>query len=144
MLFFGGFFLIPLFLIGINVIAAIYVYNDAKLHTDEPLLWFFIVLLIPFLIGIVLYLILRDDFTTQKTKCPNCNQEVDKNFTYCPYCHHSIKKTCPNCSRVIQDQFSVCPYCGTSVKKKCNSCGALLELDYKVCPSCGKSVDDFR
>ena len=63
MLFFGisalvAFSLIFAFLIPIAMIAMIvWVYRDAKIHTDNPWLWTLIVIVVPNFIGLIIYLL---------------------------------------------------------------------------------------
>jgi type IV pilus assembly protein PilB len=43
---------------------------------------------------------------------------------------------CPQCGGLIEVDFSTCPYCLSSLKKSCTSCGQDLKIEWKACPYC--------
>ncbi len=47
---------------------------------------------------------------------------------------------CPNCRALIEPEFSVCPYCLFTIKRTCGSCGQTLKPDWKACPYCNASL----
>ena len=49
---------------------------------------------------------------------------------------------CMHCGALIESDFSTCPYCLSSLKKTCAGCGQELKLEWKACPYCNKSVAD--
>ena len=55
-------------------------------------------------------------------ECPNCENENDDSFDYCPFCG-TQKPTiamnfCPQCIKDISSEFSYCPTCGTELISK--------------------------
>lgn len=50
--------------------------------------------------------------------CPECEEEIEKEFIICPSCNCSLKDTCHECHKVIRESWSVCPYCEAKQKKK--------------------------
>jgi len=47
---------------------------------------------------------------------------------------------CPQCGALIESDFSTCPYCLSSLKKSCAGCGQELKLEWKACPYCNASA----
>jgi len=48
--------------------------------------------------------------------CPVCAQEVDPEFTTCPWCATTLRPdACANCEHALQTGWSVCPQCATPV-----------------------------
>lgn len=74
-----------LFVILIPVLLGVYVYKDADKRGMNPLLWVLIVVLVPGLIGFILYLIFRGSNEGLRN-CPNCNSVLDRNYDVCPNC----------------------------------------------------------
>lgn len=55
--------LLLLFTFGIPILIAVFVYRDAKKRQDcDPVLWALVAALVPSLIGLVIYLLVRSDF----------------------------------------------------------------------------------
>ena len=86
------------------------VYRDAKARGMEAVLWAFIAALVPSFIGLILYLIISRSHVTNK--CPECSHIVKNDFTICPYCSASLKKSCPQCSEPLEWDWNTCPKCG--------------------------------
>ena len=85
-----------------------------------------------FLIGLMLYLILRPRETLdeayarsleeeallremgEESTCPSCRRFVEKEFLYCPYCQTQLRELCGHCGRSLSSSWIACPNCGTS------------------------------
>jgi type IV pilus assembly protein PilB len=47
---------------------------------------------------------------------------------------------CTNCHALIEPEFSVCPYCLFTIRKTCGSCGQNLKPGWKACPYCNEKA----
>ncbi len=49
---------------------------------------------------------------------------------------------CPNCQQNLQNDFRFCPYCGSEVNRGlfCPSCGNKVEQNWVSCPQCGSAL----
>jgi len=69
-----------------------------------------IMALVPYFVGVILYFILRDPLPTP---CHRCGMEVPQAFAFCPGCGASIHPICSQCGKSLQPEWSNCPHCGT-------------------------------
>ena len=53
----------------------------------------------------------------EKTKCMNCDSDVEKDFKYCPKCKLKLSKKCKDCGKKMDLERKNCPYCGWKKKK---------------------------
>ncbi len=100
---------------GILILIGRFVYYDAKRRGMDPWLWMTIALFIPNLIGLIIYLVFRNQYSIESKKCRSCQ-------------------------RSIKEDYNICPYCGTDLSAKCHNCGATVEDDWLVCPKCAKPL----
>ncbi len=105
-----------LFLI-IPVIIGVFVYRDASERGMNALLWTIIAVFVPSLIGLIIYLIFRENYSSL---------------------------SCASCGERIRPEFVNCPSCGVELKDKCPSCGIVVESHYKVCPNCAAALDSYH
>lgn len=126
--------LIPL-MFGIPIVIGIYVYRDASKRGMNAVLWMLVSLLTPSLLGLIIYLLVRNNYSD--LTCPNCNAPVEESFLVCPNCRTKLRPTCEVCSTPVQTTWKVCPHCGnelpaydynvaTPVRKKDNTLGKIL------------------
>lgn len=126
--------LIPL-IFGIPILVAVYVYRDANKRGMNALLWMLIALLTPSLLGLIIYLLVRNNYSD--LKCPNCDATVEETYVVCPNCRTKLRPTCDVCSAPVQTTWKVCPHCGselptydytvaTPVRKKDKTLGKIL------------------
>ena len=47
---------------------------------------------------------------------------------------------CPQCGGLIEADFSTCPYCLCTIRKTCASCGQDLKIEWKACPYCNSNA----
>ncbi len=71
--------------IGVAVGMGVMVYRDAKARNMEPWLWTTISVLVPFFIGLVIYLAVRAGKKPGIT-CPSCGEPVQPDYLCCPQC----------------------------------------------------------
>lgn len=93
----------------VPVAAGIYVYRDARRRQMNAVLWTVVAILVPGLIGFVIYLLVRGNYSD--LRCPNCQTPVQKNFAICPNCGTRLRPSCPNCAASVELEWKVCPFC---------------------------------
>lgn len=81
--------LVLLFLLS-KVFLAIWVYNDAKINSDEPLIWLLICIVVPVYLGVLLYLIVGRK--ASKVQCSNCGTYNNLDNNYCRACGNTLEK----------------------------------------------------
>jgi RNA polymerase subunit RPABC4/transcription elongation factor Spt4 len=86
-----------------------YVNRDARRRGMSPLLWTLVAVLVPNLLGILLYFVLRQP---PVRSCPECGSAVRTEFNFCPRCSYKLAPSCPQCQRVVGVNDDYCPYCG--------------------------------
>jgi RNA polymerase subunit RPABC4/transcription elongation factor Spt4 len=98
------------FFILVPLVALIgYVYGDAKRRRMRYVMWTWLAILVPDMIGVILYFILRDPLPKP---CPGCGNLVKAGFVFCPHCGTSLQPSCPNCGRAVELGWANCPHCG--------------------------------
>lgn len=80
-------------------------------------------------------------------KCTNCNNTIQDDNVFCPYCGHKVEKykTCPNCGVEMAEDFNFCPKCGYDMQSKvyiCPDCGNEVGAEYQFCSVCGRQKED--
>lgn len=103
-------------IIALIVSIGVFVYRDAPAHGMDPLVWTLIAVLVPNLIGFIIYLVIRSN-NKDNLKCPSCNKSVKSEYAKCPYCGIMLKGTCSNCGKAINSDWESCPYCSTEIDK---------------------------
>ena len=106
--------LFPVILISlifvIPILVAVYVYRDAGKRGMNAVLWMLIAFLTPSLLGFIIYLLVRNNYSD--LTCPNCNTRVEESFIVCPNCRTQLRPTCSYCAAPIQTGWNACPHCG--------------------------------
>ncbi len=138
------FFVVYFFAVWIALI--IWVAADISARTTSRIAQALSILLIILLtpLGILLYLLIRPRKTlfqrqslevennlnilveiindrlekTQILHCPNCDIQIEAEFTQCPNCHTELKHDCSHCHREIRNTWDVCPYCQKKQKPR--------------------------
>lgn len=120
----------------IFILIGAYVYKDANARGMNGLLWAIVAMFAPSFIGIIVYLIVRENYAN--LSCSNCGAQVKPGYNTCPNCGNSLKEKCENCGAYVEPEFKVCPNCAHelshdyqgavgSVKKK-SSNGPLIAI----------------
>ena len=104
------FFIIP-------IMIGVFVYRDANERGMNALLWTIVAVFVPSLIGLIIYLIFRENYSSL---------------------------SCASCGERVRPEFVNCPSCGAELKDKCPSCGIAVEPHYKVCPNCAATLDSHN
>lgn len=86
------------------------VYFDAKERSNNPFLWFF-VLIVTNVIGLVVYM-----FSPKLKYCPNCKKAVvSEDYLCCPSCGAKINNEC-ECGTVLKPNTKFCHKCGKEIE----------------------------
>ncbi|GAA0179674.1 hypothetical protein SH2C18_25050 [Clostridium sediminicola] len=100
------FFLLPII---IQIILGVFIYKDANSNGMNGVLWALVVFLVPWFIGLIVYLVVRSSYSTTNTNnkyfktegnvnnmqnesCKYCGKSVNKGWNVCPYCSNPIDK----------------------------------------------------
>ena len=90
-----------------------YIGADAKRRGMSPVLWVLVSLLVPYLIGVIIYFVVRDPLPFN---CPQCGHPVNAHFNFCPNCRLNLRPNCPQCRREIRPGDRFCPQCGFALE----------------------------
>jgi hypothetical protein len=107
--FFGLLYVFLLIAVGI------YVYRDARERAMDALLWTLVVILVPYFIGFIAYLIVRQ---ARRVLCPGCGARTSDSARFCPSCGHLLKASCPSCQLPVDGGARFCPACGAALKSE--------------------------
>ncbi len=98
---------------GVSVVLACliflfaYINRDAKRRGMSPTLWTLVAIFVSYLIGVMLYFILREPLAFN---CPRCGLTVNARYNYCPACACNLRPTCPQCKREVREGDRFCPH----------------------------------
>lgn len=92
--------------------ALIYIHRDSKSRNMSPLLWVSICVFFPYLLGFLVYFLVRDSLPL---KCPNCRVIVSKGDKFCQQCGFKLSDTCKKCGGSLPGEAKFCPNCGTTL-----------------------------
>lgn len=124
-------------LIVVPILVGVYVFRDASRRGMNAALWTLIAVLVPILVGFIIYLLVRGNYPD--LKCPQCGTQVRESYVSCPQCGARLKASCPNCSAPVEPDWKVCPRCAsplsqdssniqTPVRKKDRGLGVVLAV----------------
>lgn len=99
--------LILLLIIPVSI--GIYVWRDAKRRRMNAVLWTIIAVFAPTLIGFIVYLLVRSNYSD--LECPSCGTPVTKDYAVCPKCGAKLRMSCPQCAFPVEPDWKVCPHC---------------------------------
>lgn len=88
-----------------------YIHGDAKRRGMRHVMWTWLAL-IPYLIGVAAYFILRDPLPQP---CPGCQKLSLGSFTFCPHCGTSLRPHCPQCGKAAEYGWVNCAHCGVKL-----------------------------
>jgi hypothetical protein len=86
-----------------------YIGSDAKRRGMSPVPWVLAALFIPYLIGFIIYFVVREPLPL---KCPKCGATVASQFNFCPECQFNLRPNCPQCRLTVYSGDRFCPHCG--------------------------------
>lgn len=93
----------------IPILIGVYVFRDSKRRGMNAVLWTLIAILAPSLIGFIIYLLVRGNYSN--LRCPRCDTPVGEHYVVCPSCGSKLRPICPNCSAPVEPDWKVCPRC---------------------------------
>ena len=102
-------FMLMIIVVMLPLLIGVYVYRDAKRRGMNAALWTLIAILAPSLIGFIIYLLVRGNYSN--LKCPRCDATVTEQYVVCPKCGAQLKPSCPTCSTPVEPDWTVCPRC---------------------------------
>lgn len=92
--------------------------------------FFPVLVLVFFVFGLVIYLLLRPRKTFDDDFRDKLNEEI--------LIHSLIKpRYCPDCQQEINSEWQFCPNCKKQLQKQCSKCGNNLDISWDLCPYCG-------
>lgn len=102
--------LLILLALGIEIGLGVYVWRDAGRRGMNRVLWTLVVVLVPYCIGIIIYLLARSN--RGDYQCPKCGQTVELSYSRCPNCGATLRGNCPSCGNPVEPGWNLCPQCG--------------------------------
>ena len=90
-----------------------YIYKDAQRRGMNATLWTLLSILVPYLIGVIIYFSVREPLPFN---CPQCGVTVSVRFNYCPSCQNNLRPSCPHCRREVGAGDRYCPHCAHDLK----------------------------
>lgn len=105
-----------LLVLGVPILIGVYVYRDATQRDMNALLWTLIAVFAPSLIGFIIYLIVRGNYSD--LRCSHCGIPVTEQYVVCPKCGVKLKPSCPNCSTPVEPDWKLCPRCASPLPEQ--------------------------
>ena len=103
-------------LIIVPIRVGVYVFRDASRRGMNAALWTLIAVLVPILVGFIIYLLVRSSYPD--LKCPQCGTPVRESYVSCPQCGARLKASCPSCSAPVEPDWKVCPRCTSPLSQE--------------------------
>ena len=100
---------LSLLLLAVPVFIGVYVYRDATRRGMNGVLWTLVAIFAPSLIGLIIYLIVRGNYSDMK--CSRCGTSVTEQYVVCPKCGAKLRPSCPGCAAPVEPDWRVCPRC---------------------------------
>lgn len=100
------------------VVAAVFVYRDAKKRNMNPILWAIVAFVVPFFVGAIAYFVIREPIVS--AECPNCGNALQNDAKACEKCGTVMMAMCEKCDFPIQKKWKSCPNCGNELPEKFN------------------------
>ena len=121
------FILFLLICLVITLLIGIFVYRDAQRHRMNAAMWAFVAVFTPGFVGLIIYLILREDQPLHQ--CMHCGYPVREDYVRCPQCGSPLKNQCDACEYSLEHDWKVCPRCGKPVLPNKHTTGILVEKE---------------
>lgn len=80
--------LIPIAVIAMTILLAVWIYRDATNKGMNGILWTLVVILVPSFVGLIVYLCVRYD--AKKVTCSKCLKQVNGNSKFCSNCGQEL------------------------------------------------------
>ena len=99
--------------IAIYVLLLGYVWGDARRRGMNHVLWTLLALFIPYVVGVILYFLLREPVPVP---CPACATPARKGHAYCAHCGTAVRTACPHCRQPVDAGWRNCASCGQALQ----------------------------
>ncbi|MFX0071152.1 MAG: zinc-ribbon domain-containing protein [Candidatus Hermodarchaeota archaeon] len=96
----------------IQIVMAVWTHKDAKKRNMSADLWAIVVLLLG-LLGLIIYLIVRDPIAQKEVEPPKAIEPVPQEKTPEP---QQTKRFCTECGAEIEAGAQFCPHCGNKMR----------------------------
>ncbi len=88
--------ILPIIMLIIGIVIAIWVYKDAEKRGSSGALWLIIVIFTS-IIGLIIWLVVRPPIGGEKGKgsnrnCPSCGRGIPEDARVCPYCNKKFEE----------------------------------------------------
>jgi CheY-like chemotaxis protein/RNA polymerase subunit RPABC4/transcription elongation factor Spt4 len=50
--------------------------------------------------------------------CPSCGSFINRDFSTCPYCLHTLRHICEHCGQELHPDWRLCPYCNKKTARQ--------------------------
>lgn len=96
-----------------TILLAVWTYKDAKKRDMEPVLWTLLAVFVPYYIGVIAYLVVREKHKIYN--CPRCGTNVNEDYAVCPTCALPLRRQCPQCGMNCEETWRNCPRCSAEI-----------------------------
>ena len=93
-------FLLYFFVILYVTVVGWLVFRDASKRGMDPWLWATVATFVPYLIGVIIYLVVSR--TGTRAACLECGQALRHDYKVCPHCGHARELLCPKCQKPVK------------------------------------------
>lgn len=90
---------------AIVLIVGLYVYRDAKARRMRAGIWTMIAVLMPCFIGLLMYVLMRDD--DKNLRCVACGYPIKSDWKVCPVCETPLPKSPPMTSATLRNDKGI-------------------------------------
>jgi hypothetical protein len=104
--------IVGVLMIFVAIGIGLYVYRDARRRGMEPLLWTLMAVFVPYLLGLIIYLIARHPLLAA---CSSCGARIPEKASFCPSCGRPLARSCARCQASLQNGARFCHACGQEV-----------------------------
>ncbi|MCP4657527.1 MAG: zinc ribbon domain-containing protein [bacterium] len=105
--------MVALFMVFLMIGIGIAVHRDArKRGMEAPLVWALVAGIVPYFLGLIVYLIIRKPI---QALCDSCGNPLGGTESFCPHCGQSLRASCSSCDRPVHATARFCPHCGVKL-----------------------------
>jgi hypothetical protein len=129
-----GLIIVVTYLLALWIAAIWWTFQDIRNRSTDLLLQIAATLLVTIFSfpGLLIYFMLRPQRTLAElydesleeeallrslppaSTCPSCENPVEPDFLFCPWCQDRLRQLCSRCERPIALEWQICPYCGAA------------------------------
>ncbi|MEG0013203.1 MAG: zinc ribbon domain-containing protein [Cellulosilyticaceae bacterium] len=110
----GIYLIIGIMILAVQIIVGVLVYKNAEQYGLSGVMWMIIVIILPGLVGAILYFIIR--YGKEKILyCSHCHEQVKETYNFCPNCRSSFGSLCDSCNNLSGKYDKFCPFCANEM-----------------------------